>query len=97
MSGQMSLFGMVQRGMSAQMVRMNAAASNLANAGSVASTEEAAYRPMRAVFQQELDQASGLSSVRVSRPPRRCRPDQTATIPATPRPMPMATFGKPRR
>lgn len=66
MSGQMSLFGMVQRGMSAQMVRMNAAASNIANAGSVASTEQAAYRPMRAVFQQELDQASGLSSVRVS-------------------------------
>ncbi|MCL6251678.1 flagellar basal body rod protein FlgC [Altererythrobacter sp. KTW20L] len=61
-----SLFSMVQRGMSAQMVRMNAAASNIANAGSVASTEEGAYRPIRAVFAQELDQASGMSSVRIS-------------------------------
>jgi flagellar basal-body rod protein FlgC len=61
-----SLFTIVQRGMSAQMVRMNAAASNLANAGSVATNEGDAYRPLRPVFQQELDQASGLSSVRVS-------------------------------
>ena len=66
MSNPASLFSMVQRGMSAQMVRMNAAASNIANAGSVATSEEAAYRPVRAVFAQELDQASGLSSVRVS-------------------------------
>lgn len=66
MSGPASLFSIVQRGMSAQMVRMNAAASNLANAGSVATNEADAYRPLRPVFQQELDQASGLSSVRVS-------------------------------
>ena len=39
MSAPVSLFDVVQRGMSAQMVRMNAAASNLANAGSVASSE----------------------------------------------------------
>ena len=52
--------------MSAQLVRMNAAASNLANAGSVAATEDAAYRPVRAVFAQQLDGASGLSSVAVS-------------------------------
>jgi flagellar basal-body rod protein FlgC len=66
MSNPASLFSMVQHGMSAQMVRMNAAASNIANSGSVASSEAAAYRPIRAVFQQELDSASGLSSVRVS-------------------------------
>ncbi len=66
MTGQTSLFGMVQRGMSAQMVRMNAAASNMANAGSVASSEQAAYRPIRAVFAQELDQQTGMSTVRVS-------------------------------
>jgi len=51
--------------MSAQLVRMNTAASNLANAGSIAGSEEEAYRPMRTVFEQELDKASGLSSVRV--------------------------------
>lgn len=66
MSNPATLFSMVQRGMSAQMVRMNAAASNIANSGSVAGSEAAAYRPIRAVFQQELDSASGLSSVRVS-------------------------------
>lgn len=62
----MNLFTLVQRGMSAQMVRMNAATSNLANAGSVAGKEADVYRPVRAVFQQDLDRASGMSSVRVS-------------------------------
>ncbi len=62
----MTLFGVVQRGMSAQMVRMNTAASNLANAGSVAGSEEEAYRPLRPVFGEELDRASGLSTVRVT-------------------------------
>lgn len=66
MSGPDTLFAVVQRGMSAQMVRMNAAASNLANSGSVASSQADAYRPIRPVFQQELDSASGLSSVRVA-------------------------------
>lgn len=66
MSNSPSLFSIVQRGMSAQMVRMNAAASNLANSGSIASSEGAAYRPLRPVFAQELDQANGLSGVRVS-------------------------------
>lgn len=66
MSNAPSLFTVVQRGMSAQMVRMNAAASNLANAGSVAGNEADAYRPLRPVFQQELDQASGISTVRVA-------------------------------
>ena len=61
----MNLFGLVQRGMSAQMVRMNAAASNLANAGSVAGSENEAYRALRPVFGEELDRASGLSTVRI--------------------------------
>lgn len=60
----MSLFSMTEQAMSAQMVRMNAATSNLANAGSVATNEADAYRPIRAVFTAELDRASGLSSVR---------------------------------
>lgn len=61
-----SLFDVAQRGMSAQLVRMNAASSNLANAGSVAGSEGEAYRPVRAVFSEDLDRASGLSSVRVA-------------------------------
>ncbi len=66
MSGAMSLFNVAQSAMSAQLVRMNAAASNLANAGSVTGEESSAYRPMRPIFAEELDQASGLSTVRVS-------------------------------
>lgn len=65
MSDPMTLFDLGQRAMSAQLVRMNAAASNLANAGSVAGSEEEAYRPMRPVFAEHLDAASGLSTVRV--------------------------------
>ena len=37
-------------GISAQLVRMNATASNLANAGVVAPTEDGAFRSQRAVF-----------------------------------------------
>jgi flagellar basal-body rod protein FlgC len=62
----MSLFDLAQRGLSAQMVRMNAAASNLANAGAVASNAQDAYRPLRPVFAEDLDKASGLSTVRVT-------------------------------
>ena len=63
---QFSLFGLAQRAMSAQLVRMNAASSNLANAGSVTGSESEAYRPVRAVFATEFDKASGLASVRVT-------------------------------
>lgn len=64
--GPMTVFDLAQRGMTAQLVRMNAAASNLSNAGSVAGSEEGAYRPIRAVFSEELDKRSGLSTVNVS-------------------------------
>ena len=64
MSG--SIFDLAQRGMSAQLVRMNAAASNLANAGTVTGSEAEAYRPIRAVFAEDLDRATGMASVKVS-------------------------------
>jgi len=63
---QLNLFQVAGRAMSAQLVRMNAAASNLANAGTVASSEQDAYRPMRAVFAEQLDKSSGLSTVKVA-------------------------------
>jgi len=66
MASPMNLFTVAQRSMSAQLVRMNSAASNLANAGSIATSEDKAYRPMRAVFAEQLDQATGLSTVRVA-------------------------------
>ena len=60
-----SIFDVAQRGMSAQLVRMNAAASNLANAGTVSGSEAEAYRPIRAVFAEDLDRATGMASVKV--------------------------------
>ncbi len=66
-SGQpLSLFDITARAMSAQLVRMNASASNLANAGNVAASQDAAYRPLRPVFAEELDRSSGLATVRVT-------------------------------
>ncbi|WP_338467676.1 flagellar basal body rod protein FlgC [Novosphingobium sp. ZN18A2] len=62
----MDLFGLAGRAMSAQLVRMNAASSNLANAGTVSGSEAQAYRPIRPVFAEDLDTASGLASVRVT-------------------------------
>ena len=62
----LSLFDVTARAMSAQLVRMNASASNLANAGNVAACADTAYRPLRPVFAEELDRSSGLATVRVS-------------------------------
>ena len=62
----MTLFGLARQGMSAQLVRMNAAASNLANAGTVSNSAEGVYRPIRAIFAEQLDARSGLASVRVA-------------------------------
>ena len=61
----LSLFSLAQRGLSAQLVRMNAAASNLANAGSVAGSEAGAYKPLRPVFASSLDPSTGLATVDV--------------------------------
>ena len=46
-----SIFDIAGSGMSAQSVRLNATASNLANADRVAATPEAAYRAKHPVFQ----------------------------------------------
>ena len=62
----LTLFDVAQRAMSAQLVRMNAASSNLANAGTVTGSEAEAYQPVRAVFAEQLDARSGLSTVNVS-------------------------------
>ncbi len=50
-----SIFGIAGSALNAQTTRMNATASNLANAGSVAGTEKEAFRGKRAVFRTILD------------------------------------------
>ena len=63
----LSVFQVAGRAMSAQLVRMNTTASNLANVGQVATTAEGAYRTMKPVFRSHLDAASGMTTVDVER------------------------------
>ncbi len=55
----MSVFDISGRAMSAQLVRLNATASNMANAGAVAGSASEAYRARRPVFQTSFDDAQG--------------------------------------
>ena len=66
MMGIKNVYDVAARAMSAQIVRMNTIASNLANANNVTSSEETVYKPLRPVFKtvyaDQLKQ-SGLSTV----------------------------------
>ncbi|MEZ0497270.1 flagellar basal body rod protein FlgC [Sphingomonas sp. IW22] len=64
-SNPLNIFQVSGRAMSAQLVRMNTTASNLANAGTVATTEAAAYRTMKPVFRTHFDTASSMATVDV--------------------------------
>ena len=61
-----NVFGISGSGMSAQSVRLNLTASNIANSESVAGTPEQAYKARHPVFQAVMDQslasATSLSS-----------------------------------
>ncbi|MBX9795372.1 flagellar basal body rod protein FlgC [Sphingomonas sp.] len=61
----MTVFQVAGRAMSAQLVRMNTTASNLANVGVVSTNEADAYRTMKPVFRTVLDQATGMATVKV--------------------------------
>ena len=63
----LTIFQVAGRAMSAQLVRMNTTASNLANAGGVTGAENTAYRTMKPVFRTSFDAASGMSTVDVER------------------------------
>ncbi|MBM3927095.1 MAG: flagellar basal body rod protein FlgC [Sphingomonadales bacterium] len=63
----MNIFQVAGRAMSAQLVRMNTTASNLANAGGVATTADAAYRSIKPVFRTQFDQATQMSTVNVEK------------------------------
>jgi flagellar basal-body rod protein FlgC len=62
----MSVFDISGRAMSAQMLRLNTTASNLANAGSVATTKDGAFRALKPVFQTVGDK-QGVATVQVSK------------------------------
>lgn len=61
----MSLFDIAGRAMSAQLVRLNSSASNLANAGAVAGSQEAAFRSLKPVFQTVYEGQTGRATVGV--------------------------------
>ncbi len=63
----LNIFQVAGRAMSAQLVRMNTTASNLANVGNVATTADAAYRTIKPVFRTAYDNATGLATVNVER------------------------------
>ena len=63
----LTIFQVAGRAMTAQLVRMNTTASNLANAGSVASSADAAYRTIKPVFRTSFDKASGMATVDVEK------------------------------
>ena len=66
-----NIFGIAGTALNAQLTRMNATASNLANAGTVATSEKDAFRAKRPVFKALVDDAEGevLSRQPSSRPP----------------------------
>jgi len=66
MSTPLSIFDISGRAMSAQLVRLNTTASNLANAGSVSSSANTAFRSMKPVFRTVMDGA-GRATVTVER------------------------------
>src|SRR3546814_11264251 len=63
----LTIFQVAGRAMSAQLVRMNTTASNLANAGGIASSADAAYKTIKPVFRTQYDNATGLPTVNVER------------------------------
>lgn len=66
MDRSMSVFDIAGRAMSAQLVRLNATASNLANAGSVSGSAETSYRALRPVF-RTVETEPGIATVSVER------------------------------
>jgi flagellar basal-body rod protein FlgC len=65
MSNNLSIFDISGRAMSAQLVRLNTTASNLANANSVSTTKEGAFRALKPVF-KSVSGGEGIATVQVS-------------------------------
>jgi flagellar basal-body rod protein FlgC len=70
------IFAISGRAMSAQLVRLNTIASNLANAGAVAGSEAGAYRALKPVFVTDADGSISVESiVPTGTPERRLDPN----------------------
>jgi flagellar basal-body rod protein FlgC len=62
----LSVFDIAGRAMSAQLVRLNTTASNLANAGTVSGSRDNAFRALRPVF-RAVETSPGVATVAVDR------------------------------
>ena len=62
----MDVFDIAGRAMSAQLVRLNTTASNLANAGAVSGSKEDAFRALKPVF-RTVSEGEGVATVSVDR------------------------------
>ena len=61
-----NIYNITKRAMGAQLVRLNAIASNLANADNISSSPEAAYKPIKPVFEtqyMDIIRKRGISTV----------------------------------
>ena len=65
MANNLSVFDIAGRAMSAQLLRLNTTASNMANAGTVASSKADAFRALKPVF-ETVGGAPGTATVKVS-------------------------------
>ena len=65
-SGPMNVFDIAGRAMSAQLVRLNATASNMANAGNVTGSAAEAYRAIKPVF-KTIEERPGVATVQVEK------------------------------
>ena len=69
MAGINNIFDVAGRSMSAQMVRLNTIASNLANAGNISGDQDTAYRAMKPIFETTYAanaKQSGISTTEVA-------------------------------
>lgn len=66
MNRPMSVFDIAGRAMSAQLVRLNTTASNLANAGTVSGSRDDAFRALKPVF-RAVEDRPGVATVSVDR------------------------------
>ncbi|MEJ6773558.1 MAG: flagellar basal body rod protein FlgC [Porticoccaceae bacterium] len=86
-----NIFGIAGTALNAQMVRMNATASNMANAGTIASSEADAFKAKRPVFETLLNKqmttqgAQFVGGVRVSGMVDDSTPNQKLHDPGNPK------------
>ena len=58
-----NIFDISGRAMAAQLIRLNTVASNLANAGNIAGSEEEAYKAIKPVFETKFAENAKLSGL----------------------------------